>query len=218
VKNLLRRVLRPVRTLPSRAAYALWAAHYPPTAHNALMKLEQAAMLDLLPDPPGKTVLDLACGSGRYALILRGRGAKTVIGLDNSPDMLHHAAVNCALAEMDTIPLASGSVDLIVCGLAVGHLPTERMQRTFAECARILRPDGILLFSDFHPFAYLSGGRRIFTDTQGKQYAVEHHPHLISEYFSAMSTVGLHVDAIREIMGENMRIPGVLVMRGIKQG
>jgi malonyl-CoA O-methyltransferase len=221
-KSWLRRILRPVRTLPSRAAYALWAEQYPPTAHNALMKLEQAAMFDLLPDPAGKTALDLACGSGRYGLILRERGAQTVIGLDNSPEMLRQSATMNgsaprALSEMDAIPLATASVDLIICGLALGHLPAERMRRTIAECARALRPGGVLLFSDFHPYAYLSGGRRIFTDGRGKQYAVEHHPHLIADYFAVMNAAMLRVDAIREVAGAGMTVPGVLVMRGKKQ-
>lgn len=216
MKQMLRSLLRPVRTLPSRAAYALWAAQYPPTAHNALMRLEQAAMLELLPNPRGKTALDLACGSGRYGLILQERGAQTVIGLDNSPEMLRRAAIPCGLAEMDALPLASQSTDMIVCGLAFGHLPAHQMRQAIRECGRVLRPGGLLLFSDFHPFAYLSGGQRVFSDVQGKQHAVEHHPHLIADYFAALTQAGLTVDAICEVTGAGMTIPGVLVMRGKK--
>jgi malonyl-CoA O-methyltransferase len=177
------------------------------------MRLEQAVMLELLPDPTGKIALDLACGSGRYGLILQECGAQTVIGLDNSPEMIQHAVTRCGLAEMDALPLAAQSVDLIVCGLALGHLPAGRMQQTIRECGRVLRSGGILLFSDFHPFAYLSGGRRVFSNAQGKQYAVEHHPHLIADYFAALAQAGLTVDAIREVTGAGMTIPGVLVMR-----
>jgi malonyl-CoA O-methyltransferase len=70
---------RPPPILPSIAAYALWADHYPPHAHNVLMQTEQIAMLDMLPDVSGRVVLDLACGTGRYSLLARARGASRVI-------------------------------------------------------------------------------------------------------------------------------------------
>src|SRR5258708_38485681 len=75
-------------TLDSTAAYALWAASYPPHAHNQIMTLEQAAMLRLMPTLAGRTVLDLACGTGRYSLIAREAGAAPVIGTDNTTPML----------------------------------------------------------------------------------------------------------------------------------
>jgi 2-polyprenyl-3-methyl-5-hydroxy-6-metoxy-1,4-benzoquinol methylase len=50
-------------TLNAREAYALWARDYAAEAHNAFMRIEQQAMLALLPDVAGKTVLDVGCGS-----------------------------------------------------------------------------------------------------------------------------------------------------------
>jgi SAM-dependent methyltransferase len=89
MRQLLRRVLkRAMPVLPSVQAYRLWAAAYPPHAHNPLMQLEQDAMLQLMPDMRGKWVLDLACGTGRYGLIALEQGAAGVVGVDNSPDML----------------------------------------------------------------------------------------------------------------------------------
>src|SRR5258707_2538072 len=79
---------RPQHTLASTDAYALWAASYPPHAHNQIMTLEQAAMLRLMPILAGRVVLDLACGTGRYSLIAREAGAAMVIGTDNSAPML----------------------------------------------------------------------------------------------------------------------------------
>src|SRR5689334_9222732 len=89
-RNLYRRVLpaRPLHVLNSLDAYDLWAANYPPQAHNVLMEAEQKAMLDLLPDLAGQIVLDLACGTGRYGMIAQERGAKQIIAIDNSPAML----------------------------------------------------------------------------------------------------------------------------------
>src|SRR5258707_10447274 len=75
-------------TLKSLEAYALWAESYPPYAHNRLMQIEQAAMLRLLPPLAGRSVLDLACGTGRYARIALECGAARVVGVDNSAAML----------------------------------------------------------------------------------------------------------------------------------
>ena len=55
----------------TRALYDRWAPLYPPLPHNPVMRAEQAAMLQSLPDVCGARALDLACGSGRYAMILR---------------------------------------------------------------------------------------------------------------------------------------------------
>src|SRR3990172_7056136 len=90
---MLRRLRRIIHldstpTLSSLDAYARWAATYPPHAHNALMRTEQAAMCSMLPDLRGRSVLDLACGTGRYGLLAQECGAASVIGLDNSLPML----------------------------------------------------------------------------------------------------------------------------------
>ncbi len=79
-------------TLEPAAAYALWAADYPPTAHNPLMQAEERAMLSLLPgDLGGMRVLDAGCGSGRYLLHSRRRGARRLLGIDLSAEMLARA-------------------------------------------------------------------------------------------------------------------------------
>lgn len=182
--------------LASTEAYARWAASYPANAHNALMRAEEAAMLVLLPPMHGATVLDLACGSGRYARIAAERGAARVIGTDNSPHMLAAAHIPMrALATMDALPLATGSVDVILCGLATGHL--AEIGRAFAEMGRVLRRGGCALVSDVHPYLFLNGAQRTFT-SGGKTYAVEHYVHLTSDYHAAARAAGLRLDALEE--------------------
>src|SRR6476660_3704332 len=79
-------------TLEPAAAYALWADAYPPTAHNPLMQAEERAMLALLPgDLSGARILDAGCGSGRYLLHARRRGAQQLLGVDLSAEMLARA-------------------------------------------------------------------------------------------------------------------------------
>jgi len=202
--------------LPSREAYARWAASYPPYPHNALMEIEQAAMLRLLPDVQGRDVLDLACGTGRYGKIAMERGARRVVGVDDSFAMLR-AGVVAPRAEgtMDRLPLSAACVDVVLCGMALGHLSAEALRRTFAEVARVLRPGGEFLFSDFHPYLALHGGQRTFTDQYGATFAVEHRINFISDYFALGRDFSMILMSIEEpqTMIRKRQVPAVVVMR-----
>lgn len=201
------------RPLPSTAAYALWAANYPPHAHNPLMELEQRAVSALLPPLTGALVLDLAGGTGRYGLLAQEQGAARIISLDNSPDMLERNPLTgrvCATTE--ALPLADASIDVIVCGLALGHLPA--LGASICEIGRVLRLHGVALISDVHPFVALNGAERTFTGTDGRAYAVEHHVHLYEDYGRAAAAAGLRIDAVSEPRyGQS---PVVIVYRMIK--
>lgn len=187
---------RKVRTLESVAAYALWAQNYPAHAHNALMQAEEAAMLALMPALQGLRVLDLACGTGRYAHLAHAQGAH-VLGLDNSMAMLARAgALPLALANSEALPLARASVDVVLCGLAIGHL--RQLTPTLKEVARVLRAGGVALMSDVHPYQALRGAKRTFTAPDGRVYAVEHTAHSISDVLHQAQACGLGLSALSE--------------------
>src|SRR5215211_8932688 len=144
-------------TLAPAAAYALWAASYPPHAHNPLMLAEERAMLQLLPpNLRGRAVLDAGCGSGRYLLHALGRNARRVLGVDLSAEMLarargvgvadgglgittipHPLSPNPWLiqASLEAIPLRNSWADLTICGLTIGHI--ERLDSVLAELRRV---------------------------------------------------------------------------------
>lgn len=193
IRRLLKR--RP-RLLPSLLAYQKWAAAYPPHAHNALMRAEESAMLALLPPLDGASVLDLACGTGRYSLLAEQRGAKRVIGLDSSWAMLERSSGrHRAAALMEALPIASTAFDMIVCGLAIGHL--RAVQPTFAEMARVLKPGGVCVISDVHPQLFQGGAQRTF-EVNGVMFAVEHTVHPIQHVIETAAAVGLTLDALAE--------------------
>ena len=199
IMQLLRRLIshRPVRTLSSVEAYARWAEAYPPRAHNALMAVEQAAMMALLPPLTGRVVLDLGCGTGRYGLLAQARGAAQVIALDNSAAMLRAAAIDGRIqASNEAIPLRGASVDVILCGLALGHLP--QLEPSMNEISRVLDAEGSALISDFHPSLALAGMKRTFTAADGRVFAVEHHVHLYADYHRAARQAGLSVEDVLE--------------------
>jgi malonyl-CoA O-methyltransferase len=182
----------------TRALYDRWAPLYPPLPHNPIMRAEQAAMLCLLPDVGGMRALDLACGSGRYAAILRERGASFVTGLDFSSVMLARVeAADCICASMMTLPLAEQSFDLVVSGLAVGH--ADNLQAWLCEASRVLRPGGLLLYSDFHPAAAHSGLKRSFRDKNGQTYTLPHRAFALLEHRGLAPAAGLAVESMKEI-------------------
>jgi malonyl-CoA O-methyltransferase len=202
--------------LQVREAYARWAASYPSDTPSPYMAVEQHAVLQLLPDLTGALVLDLACGTGRYAKLARARGAAAAIGLDLSKEMLRPArAVASAVVRGDlaALPFRDASAGAVICGLAVGHLP--ELGGAIAEVGRVLEPGGVLVYSDFHPFAYRAGRRRTFA-AGGRAYAVEHHVHLYAAHQAACRAAGLEIDAVLEPAAPD-GVPAVLVIRARKR-
>jgi malonyl-CoA O-methyltransferase len=199
-------------------AYARWAPNYPPRAFNKLMELEEGAFLELLPDVKGRTVLDLACGSGRYLKILLERGASPAVGLDASAPMLCRArSVSPDLVQADLLSLSlrPEAFHLVACALAVGHV--KDLRRAMLEIRRVLAPEGFVIYSDFHPLGSMLGWRRTFRVAGGREHAVSHFTHLYSDHVAACSAAGLRIEEVREPrinFGEKWRgYPAVLVFR-----
>ncbi|MEO6281492.1 class I SAM-dependent methyltransferase [Roseateles sp.] len=185
-------------SLANEAAYDLWAEDYPPLPHNALMRAEQAAMLALMPDVTGRRALDLACGSGRYGLLLQERGARFVVGCDLSAGMLARAPLaHRVRADMSRLPFAAASFDLVVSGLAVGHAPS--LDAWMAEAARVLAGGASLVYSDFHPDATRAGMTRSFTDADGQRHELLHALHDPKAHLAAAWRAGLVLEARREV-------------------
>jgi malonyl-CoA O-methyltransferase len=206
-------------TLDVAAAYALWAASYPPQAHNPLMLAEERAMLALLPAGLRNwAVLDAGCGSGRYLLHALKRGARRVVGVDLSPEMLAQARglgvgdwelgasdstipqplspiPRLVQASLTAIPLRDRWADLTLSGLTIGHV--EHLDTALAELRRVTRPGGTILCSDFHPVGHALGWRREFS-AGGQRYAVRHTPHLYSHWQRACAACGLRIARVLE--------------------
>lgn len=192
----VRRIFSPsVPELAPREAYRLWAENYPPYAHNLLMEVEEQAMQELLPPVRGKRVLDLACGTGRYARLLQERGAH-VIALDFSFEMLIHTQAHLARtqADMRMLPLRDACADVIVCGLAVGHL--ANLQDGVREIARVLAAQGTFVYSDFHAAA--RDWKRTF-QANHKTYAVKHFAHDEQAQRAALREAGLSVETLQTV-------------------
>jgi malonyl-CoA O-methyltransferase len=179
-------------------AYDQWAKVYPPVPHNPLMHVEQAALLELLPDVVDSRVLDLACGSGRYAALLEAAGAAQVVGIDYSVAMLNRAALSARVrGDMARLPLRSAAFDLVISGLALGH--ASDLFACAREVARVLRPGGVLLYSDFHDDAWRAGLTRSFKDVQGQGVTLPRDGYPLWQHFAALTAAGFAVEVTREL-------------------
>ncbi len=187
-------------------AYERWAPHYPPVAHNPLMRAEQRAMLDLWPAVTAPTALDLACGTGRYSRILAEKGAADIVAVDFSPAMLQSAGAHRVRASMSRLPFPPETFDVVICGLAIGH--ASNINLWMAEVARVLRTGGVLLYSDFHPAAARAGLPRTFKDADNRTVIVPHHGHEIATQQRAAAAAHLTIDTMTELrVGVEIREP-----------
>jgi ubiquinone/menaquinone biosynthesis C-methylase UbiE len=145
-------------------------------------------------------VLDAACGTGRHSEYLAGRGHR-VVGVDRSPEMLERArrkvpAGDFREGDLEALPLAPGSVDAVVCALALVHLP--RVAGAIREFARVVRSGGRVIISDVHPFPILLGWQAQFRTASGAAGFMRIHPHFPSAYCQAFAAAGLRVRSCDE--------------------
>jgi ubiquinone/menaquinone biosynthesis C-methylase UbiE len=104
--------------------------------------------LGILGDVKNLRLLELGCGAAQWTLALRQNGARTV-GMDLSGRQLHHARRASAVAPLvqgnaETLPFRTESFDLVFCDH--GAMTFARPQRTVAEAARVLKPNGRFAF------------------------------------------------------------------------
>jgi malonyl-CoA O-methyltransferase len=122
-----------------------------------------------------------------------------------------------AQANLITLPFAAATFDFVVCGLALGHIPD--LSAALSELARVLKPQGMLFYSDVHPLGALAGWQRTF-EVQGQTYTMPHHIHLYQDHLAAYRAASLVVEDVREPrLGADTPAPGwpaALVVRAKK--
>jgi ubiquinone/menaquinone biosynthesis C-methylase UbiE len=124
--------------------------------HNAYY--DRPNTLALLPDLVGKSILDVACGPGKYAEILIEQGA-SVTGFDISPSMVRLANERNSgkgqffVHDMSepALMLQDETFDIVLCALALQYV--EGWTIPVREFYRLLKPRGILVVSIQHPFS-----------------------------------------------------------------
>ena len=182
---------RPVTTAEGCAA---WSGDY--DEPNDLIDLEQPVIRRILGELPTGTALDAGCGTGRHAAYLSSLG-HAVVGVDICPQMPEAARAKVGGAdfregELHQLPVADQSVDLVVCALALTHVPD--LGPVLAEFVCVLRPGGHLVISDSR-MKY-----RIVQALPGGGYGdLPHYNRFTSEYLVAALPLGFQVRHCEEL-------------------
>ena len=131
---------------------------------------------------PGKTVLDLACGTGSLTYELAQRGYE-MIGVDLSPEMLNEAMEKnmggdiippmFLCQSMDKLDLY-GTIDACVCCLDSANYVTDRkkLQKAFERVHLFLMPGGLFLFDINTPEKLQGLDGQVFLDETEDTYCV----------------------------------------------
>ena len=104
-------------------------------------------------------VLDVACGTGTLALLLKTQYPKaTVVGIDGDSTILNLARRKFEKSEVSIqlnkglsyeLPYGDREFDVVMSSLFFHHLSREMKERTAKEMYRVLRPDGMIHIADW---------------------------------------------------------------------
>lgn len=107
-------------------------------------------VLDQLIEVDNRFIVDAGCGAGGLCYALAKRGAR-VLGIEPDPVQSEKnnraqvvANVGFAQAGAGEIPVEPRSVDGVVFGKSMHHVPAAHYPLVFEELLRVLKPDGFL--------------------------------------------------------------------------
>lgn len=98
---------------------------------------------------PGEKILDVGCGTGRYAKIFSGN---QYFGVDNNPQYIEYAKSKNGgiFGVMDAAKLnfPDESFDYVISIQVFHHLSDEEVRKTVKEMQRVLKGDGKIYITD----------------------------------------------------------------------
>ena len=110
-------------------------------------------LVSRVPAGPGETVLDVACGTGAVAVELVRQTGCSVVGVDQSPEMLAEARhrvderVRLVEASAEELPFEDAAFDGLTGAYLLRYL--DDLHGGLRELARVLRPGATAALLDF---------------------------------------------------------------------
>lgn len=184
------------------------------------LRIEKPAILQLIGNPEGCSVLDLGCGDAKLGLDLLEKGCSSYLGIEGSNKMFEEAIQvleaskgKMELSSMEDYSYPPEAFDLAVSELAIHYV--EDTETLFQSIFQTLKPGGRLVFSVQHPLLtssfkssesgerrsswivddYFYSGKRV-ENWLGEQVVKYHRS--TGEYFSALANAGFKIESLTE--------------------
>ena len=188
-----------IPAITTAEGYRRWVEDYDEPG-NGLIDAEQPIVHGILDGIPTGTALDAACGTGRHTEHLVALGHR-VIAVDSSSEMLARARAKVPSAQyheadLHQLPLPDDHVDVVVCALALTHVPD--LGAALGELTRVLRPGGHLVISDAHGLAAGIRPPIVMAGPNGTAGYLPHTNRLAGDYLRAALPLGLQVRRCEE--------------------
>ena len=182
-------------------AYNEWSDIYD-TNINLTRDLDSNVTRNLLASKRFDSILELGCGTGKNTVFFTQIGLN-VHALDFSQGMIQKAkekanAGNVRFEAADLTkrwPCKDSAYDLIACNLVLEHI--ESLPHIFDKAVRVLKPGGIFLINELHPFKQYGGTKARF-EQGGAIVEVEAFVHHISDFTNAAEASGLRLVKLNE--------------------
>lgn len=198
-----------MRMEPAKA-FDLWSVTYDEQGTNPLFLIDDNLVDRLLTDMQlaGMVIVDVGCGSGRLWPRLFAAHPKHLIGYDASARMLERLRARYPDAELHRVTshllhdTKDQSCDLVISTLTFGYIADA--EGAFREWARVLRPAGHVVLTDFHPDV-ATPSSRTFRHGQ-RTIAIRHQARPLPFLVAAAGNSGLVVRRIEKgLVGEFAR-------------
>jgi ubiquinone/menaquinone biosynthesis C-methylase UbiE len=182
--------------------------HAQDSAYNA--HYDRPAVVAMVGPVAGLRILDVGCGPGLYAGELVARGARKVLGIDASAEMVRLASERVTgPVEFRTHDVSEsldwlddGSFDLAIMALVIHHLEDRRS--ALREINRVLRSGGRLVVSTHHPTSdWIRLGGSYFTVEQvterwSRGWLVSYWRQPLEATCAEFTDAGFLIEAVRE--------------------
>lgn len=123
--------------------------------------VEKPMMKSMIPNLKNKKILMLGCGTGEESILLESFGAlpKDIIGIDLSNSSIRIAKdtypdIKFIVSDINDLPFDNDSFDFVYSSLVVHYSATP--EKVYQEVHRVLKKDGLFLFSVAHPLRWSS--------------------------------------------------------------
>jgi len=205
--------------------------------------INRPAVIRMIGDVNGKSILEAGCGSGYFASLLARKGG-IVCGIDKDTNILCEAERSNAFGiryqpgNIERLPYDDGSFDVVSLTSVLMYNDAEVMKEAYAQAWKVTKPDGRVVVSVPHPNLYLSGsvardeedswlklklhgispeGTEVFTqeyfDIDGNSTVLDVYSNTIDDYVNC----GLHA-GMSLLRMESVKFPEELIKKSIGWG